>query len=292
MVAQSPLQLIESPLAVIGFNAIFNDLENIDQVEASLYRGESLTASSPITASFSDLCKQCANRVLESNNLTAKQIAVIVVNANSSNANNSEVAKELIEGAVEGSEHAHFSYETVTHLAEALICSEQIIKNNPHIAVLIITASLDTKTNNVSKATISFDEGFDGYASLQGAACLLLSSEFFVQENNSVCYSTITNVTTGEHADIEAIIAQSLKSTLLSGEEINALEVSACINNQLNELEQKALIKAYSAFNGGKKLTTAISCQKSVLGDNGALSELMGLIHTVISLQQRYRPCG
>jgi PfaB family protein len=281
MVAQSPLQLIESPLAVIGFNALFNDLANIDQVEASLYRGDCLTASSPINASFSDLCKQCANRVVESNNLTAQQIAVIVVSENS---------KEVIDEVIEGAAQAHFSYETVAHLDEALNRSAQIIKNDGHIAVLIITASLSTQTHNVSQSTISFDEHFDGYASLQGAACLLLSSESFVQENNSVCYSTITNMTTGEHADIEAIIAQSLKTESLSGEEINAVEVSACINNQLNELEQKALITAYSAFNGGKKLTTAISCQKSVLGDNGSLSELMGLIHTVISLQQRYRP--
>ncbi len=277
MVLNSSFNKIESPLAVIGFNAIFNDLDNIDQVEASLYRGEPLTISSPITASFSDLCKQCANLVVESNNLTAKQIAVIVVSENSS---------EIIDGA----KQAHFSYQTVSQLDTALITSEQIIKNNTQVAVLIITASLATETNNVSQSTISFDESFTSYASLQGAACLLLSSESFALQNNSVCYSTITNVTSGEHSDIEAIISESLKSVSLCGDDISALEVSACADNQLNKLEQKALINSYSANSGNQKLATAISCQKSVLGDNGTLSHLMGLIHSVISLQQRYRP--
>jgi len=277
MVSDFSLNKIESPLVVIGFNAIFNDLNNIDQVEASLYRGESLTESSPIKANFSELCKQCANLVVESNNLTAQQIAVIVINDN-----NNEV--------IEGAEQAHFSYETVTHLNDALTRSEQIINSETDVAVLIISASLLSETNNVSQASISFDASFTGYSSLQGAACLLLSSEFFAQKNSSVIYSTITNVFSGAHGDIETIIEQSLKSASLSSEEVSSLEVSACVNNQLSVVEQKALIKAYSASSGFKKLTTAISCQKSVLGDNGTLSELMGLIHSVISLQQRYRP--
>ena len=126
MTNQSTLKVIESPLAVIGFNALFNGLANIDQVEASLYRGEPLTGANLLTASYSDLCKRCTNVVVEANNLTAQQIAVVVVDAVNKSA-------ELIEGAA----LAHFSYEHVAQLSDALQRAQQII-NSDDVAVLII----------------------------------------------------------------------------------------------------------------------------------------------------------
>jgi len=273
----SSLQVINSSLAVIGFNAIFNDLDNIDQVEACLYRGEVLMDSLALQLSYSDLCKRCANLVVEKNNLTAKQIAVIVVQQN--------LGSDHI---IEGAEQAHFSYQRVSDVTQALQLSEQIIAAHD-VAVLIISAALPDEINNTNNATISFDTDFENYAQLQGAACLLLSNESFVKANNSVCYGTINNVTTGAHSDINNIIQTSLTATAITAKDICSLEVTASADNHLNELEQQSLLNSYSQSAGFETCTTAISCQKSVLGENEAVSELMGLIYSVISLQQRYR---
>ena len=286
MALQNPLSvsldIMDTPLKVIGFNAIFNDLENIDQVEANLYRGLPLTNSTLLTADYSDLCKQCANLVIQANNLSAQQIAVVVVD------NNSQV--------IEAAKQAHFSYEHVDHLAQALHRSSQIIKTED-VAVLIICASLPTQINNIDKSTISFDSEFESYATLQGAACLLLCAESFVKTNNSIVYSTINNVVSGEPSDIETVIEASLKGAAVnSTNKVNTLEVSASADNAINSLEQQALINTYNKIyadpNAHNKsaLSTAISCHKSVLGDCALLSEIMGLIHSIISLQQRYRP--
>ena len=263
--------MLTSPISVIGFNAIFNDLDDIDQVEASLYRGEPLTISRPISDSYSDLCKRCASLVVKTNNLLTKQLAVIVVSDNPS---------EVIEGA----ECTYFSYEQLNHLNDALKRSDEIISTND-VAVLVISANLSNSVVNTQKSTIRFDAEYTDYAHLQGAGCLLLANESFVQKNSCECYATIKRIVTGDLSDIEAIIDSALDDLLPT--DITSLEVSACADRALNILEQKALLTTYKC---DKKLTTAISCQKSVLGENGVLSELMGLIHSVISLQQRYRP--
>lgn len=276
-----PLQVIDTPLAVIGFNAIFNDLANIDQVEASLYRGEPLISSVLLTT---ELYQRCASLVLQANNLNPKQIALIIVDVNGQN---SLADREMLE-------QQYLSVQTVSHLNDALFCCEQIINSSDN-AVLIISASLAAELTNSEKSTISFDGDFESYASLQGVACILLCGDSFVKANNSICYATINNVTTGEQTEIENIIVNALATaSVTDADKVNTIEVTASANKQLNSLEQQALINSYNrvyeAAGGEQKLTTAISCHKSVLGDNGTLSELMGLIHSVISLQQRYRP--
>ncbi|MEI6897597.1 MAG: PfaB family protein [Psychromonas sp.] len=267
------LQVIDTKLAVIGFNAIFNGLNNIDEVEASLYRGLPLSSTERLSDSETELIEKCVIPVLQANNLRAQQVALLVVN--------DAVKTNISDG--------YLSQQSVSHLGEALHCAELMIKSE-NIAVLIVSASLPTQINNVSHATISFDESFRDYARLQGAACLLLTSESFVTQHNSVRYATINHISRGEQSEIDDIIDSALNAPASVGRAINALEVSACVNAPLNLLEQQALMKSYGRINGQKTLTTAISCQKSVLGDNGVLSQLMSLIHSVISLQQRYRP--
>lgn len=281
MPVRAAIQVINSPLAVIGFNAMFNDLADIDQVEASLYCGEPLVNSHLFTQSAHQLLASCIGLVIEANKLATNKIAVIVA------------------GDEQESDFSDYhSCQTVPHVSDALFCAEQLIKAE-NVAVLIISASLPTEIINVGKATISFDAAFESYAQLQGVACLLLCSETFAEQHHSVCYGVINNVASGEHASeqkqIEAIIEQALDdATLTNNHKINTLEVSACINRQLNVLEQRALINSYNqvyeTLGGDKTLTTALSCHKSVLGENAVLSELMAVIHALISLQQRYRP--
>ena len=264
------LQVIDSPFKVIGFNALFNginDLHDIDQVETCLYRGEALKDDVSKVA-YSDLSEKCCAVVLEANQLSKHEIALIV----------------LDEAVQEHLSVGYFSVNNVKHLSDALSLSQQILSNN-NVPVLIISASLNSATKPSAKATISFDSDFESYGALQGASCVLLCSESFAKMNNSVLYASIDKVITGAHKQIDSVINSALVDIDLT--EINTLEVSAYADPFLCDLEQQALLVAYS---NNQRLKTAISCQKSVLGENGCLSEMMGLIHSVISLQQRYRP--
>lgn len=251
------LQVMESPLGVIGFNAVFNALNNIDEVEACLYQGLPLHATKRLNLSEQALVEQCITPVLQANNLSVEQVALLTVGDND-----------------------------VISLSDALFKAASLIAAE-NIAVLIVCTHLPEQINHVTRASISFDESFSAYAQLQGGGCLLLSSASFARQHNSVVYANIEHISHGPLDKIETIIDSALTA---AGREINALEVSACQAPWLNEIEQQALINSYDRAQGAKKLTTAISCQKSVLGDNGLLSALMGLIHSVISLQQRYRP--
>jgi PfaB family protein len=282
-------KVIDKPLKVIGFNATFkgilnsavNDMQDIDQVETYLYRGEVLNSVSSLQSTYSDLTKQCTDLVLAANNLSTNNTALIIIDQHI----NTHIEETQSHFSVD-----YYSYNNVKHLSEALALSDQIIDKN-NIAVLIISASLNSVNNMASRATISFDSGFESYGSLQGAACILLCNETFATVNHSVLYASIDKVTTGTHKQIDSVIETALEGVDLA--KINTLEVSAYADQYLKQLEQQALLNGYSKTDSKENNmlpSTAISCQKSVLGENGCLSEVMALIHSVIALQQRYRP--
>jgi PfaB family protein len=278
------LQVINSTLQVIGINAVFNVADNIvdsllcdiDNVENYLYRGERLKAGG-IDQHAKQLSNKCTDVVLNANNLTRQQVALISIDKTETDASESYV-----------------SINQVKHLSDALILSQQIITKT-NVPVLIISSSSTLANNDSSnkesnKATISFDNAFESYHSLQGAGCVLLCSKAYARAHHSALYASIDKVSTGSQDHINEVINAALADIDLAS--INILEVSAHANSELSLLEQQAILSAYCGDknDADKKLTTAISCQKSVLGENGCLSELMGLMHSVISLQQRYRP--
>lgn len=281
MSMHATLQTTDQPLTVIGFNARFNDLDDIDQVEACLYRGEPLLNSTLFDVR--EAVQPCIDLVLSANKLSLNKIALIVV------------------GDVQGDAVAEIdrygSYQRVDQLSEALLCSAQLSKQS--LAVLIIAASMPDVVINREQASISFDRDFSGYAQLQGVACLLLCSASFAEQHHSIVYGHIDDVATavhgGELGPIQETIAHCIASRALSAEhKITTLEVSSCADAQLNQLEQQALLQSYqqhyAVLGGEQTLASAISCQRSVLGENGQLSQLMSVIHGVIALQQRYRP--
>ncbi|WP_413698701.1 PfaB family protein [Psychromonas sp. KJ10-10] len=272
------LRLINDPFKVIGFNAVFNSLANeqalcdIDQVEACLYRGETLKQADTVFNALAS-CKSCIRFVLDANNLNIEQVALIVISKDD------DLKHSLI--AMQDKGRIVF----VEHLSDALILSQQVMSDDTPVLIVSIANTDSSEKTQTTKATISFDSGFDGYASYQGVACILLANASFVNAHNSVVYASIDKMSTGEHQHIDQVIKACLED--LTPAQITTLEVSANAEQQLNLLEQHALLKAYTAQ---EPLTTSLSCHKSVLGENGCLSELMGLIQSIISLQQRYRP--
>ncbi|WP_094752014.1 PfaB family protein [Psychromonas sp. CD1] len=161
------------------------------------------------------------------------------------------------------------------------------ITQEADVAVLLIASSCIAQEVIDAPANISFATDFSHYANRQGGACLLLASANFVQARQYICYATLNNMAWGENTKIAEIVSTSLQYSDLKSADICTLEVSACAQHSLREKEQLGLLQAYRS---PQKMQTVISCQKSVLGENGALSQLMALVHSVLSLYQRYRP--
>lgn len=264
----------KTPLSVIGFDAKLDELNNIDFVEAVLYRGDVFNSTSLLHDNESELFNTVTTRVLNANKLQANDVVLITINSEDENKSHS----------VENDYFASYSVET---LSQALLLASKISNDNQ--AVLILSAQRD-KTRLVSEAsTISFDDNFTGYACKHGVGALLVANAAFVEKNKSVVYSTIealVSETTQSVSGSSDIITKALQQSGVTAENISSIEISACVNNSLSQIEQQLLLKNYST---GKKLNTSISCQKSVLGENGALSEVLGLINSVINLHQRYR---
>lgn len=271
---------LNSKLAIIGLDAQFDGLVNIDYVESALYKGhlhrvDALSRQSD----YASLCTSSAARVVAANKLNPQQVAVINIVATG----------ETFTAAEQG----YFSYSRVNNLGAALIKSEKLIAEF-NIAVLIIAANVSADGNiKQDKASISFADDFSGYAQHNGVVCLLLSAVDFARLHGCYHYATLHSAACS--ADIEEpmvasqiseTIEHSLRAAKVSAEMIDSVEVSALAEPVLCALETDALLGAYSR---GQKLNTAISCSKSVLGENGCLSQLLGLLNSVFIVQQRYR---
>ena len=262
-------------LAIIGFDAQLDGLENVDRVAAAFYKGD-LHSAAPQLAQhydYSDLCKLSATRVVNANKLSGRQVVVINVSDT--------------QQSIAGEEQAYIRCDTVASFADALTLSAQII-NKLDVAVLIIAANLASQSDNLQhSATISFDRDFSGYGQNSGVGCILLASEHFAAVHNSYIYTYLNAFRVCDDLHhIGRTISQSLADCGLSCEVISSVEVSASADLQLKEQEQAALLARYHS---GITLHCAVSCIKSVLGENGPLSELLGFVNAVFALQQRYR---
>lgn len=272
---------LNSKLAVIGIDAQFAGLDNIDYVESALYKGDQHKADrvdgQPLDSLFADystLCAASGARVVAANKLTAEEVAVIV----------------LCEGGetFAAAEQGYFSCIKVDNLGAALEQSGELIAEF-NIAVLIIAANTIADASiKQNKAGISFGDDFSGYGQHKGVVSLLLSGDDFAAAHGCYSYATLhsTAFSGNSQGQMGEVIESSLRAGQLSAELITSLEVSALADPALCALETEALLSGYSQ---GQKLTTAISCSKSVLGENGCVSQLLGLLNSVFVLQQRYR---
>lgn len=286
---------LNAKLTVIGLDAQFAGLDNIDYVESALYKGDlhkadlhrldgQNVAALLRQSDYASLCTGSAARVLAANKLTAQQVAVIII---------SDCGERFADA-----EQQYFSCIKVDNLGAALIQSEKLISEF-NVAVLIIAANTDADSSiKQDKASISFADDFSGYAQHNGVVCLLLSSLDFAEVHSCHRYATVHSVACSGNTEGQMVangdsegnmveaIEHSLRAGQLSPNMISSVEVSALSAPKLCAVETEALLSAYSH---GQKLTTAISCSKSVLGENGCLSQLLGLLNSVFVLQQRYR---
>ena len=265
--------MTDNRFAFIGLDAQLDGMISIDHLQATCYKGENILSSDfKVDRDFSALCKTSMAKVMQANLLKASQIAVIAV----------ENSGRDINGA-----QAFYSYQRVTNLAEALSACSIIIQQTD-IAVLIIAANVQSSLPYAQQTTISFAENFNEYSSCNGVCCLLLASEQFAAMHQSTVYGYLKNHENAEknQQSMASAIERSFTNSGLCSEMITALEVSALADPKQSLLETDVLVKSYE---NGLTLNSALSCVKSVTGENGPLSELLGLLNLIFALQQRYR---
>ncbi|MEY8251545.1 MAG: PfaB family protein, partial [Colwellia sp.] len=179
----------------------------------------------------------------------------------------------------------------VNSLANALQKMDSLVTDNNLVALVGVNLAehfseqLMQEGELPPQATISFDKNFTHYQSCYGVAALLFSSVNFAQINNSYVYSWLKSFAVGD--DIQTTTQAALQKADVKSCEIGLVEVSGLSDNKLSLQESSALISSYGHEDN---LSTAITCARSITGEGKGFSQVLGLLRTVIALQQRYIP--
>ncbi|PHR84495.1 MAG: polyunsaturated fatty acid synthase PfaB [Colwellia sp.] len=268
--------------AIIGLDAQFINQggfqPDIDRVERALYLGKELANKSSSKISLSD-CQQAVARMASANQINSSDIKVVVVTQNA------DIEKAGFEATTID------NILVVNTLAKALVQIDLLLGQNNLVALVGVNLGVNLAQQPAADnellvlATISFDQNFNGYQACEGIAALLFSSTSFAQTNNSYVYSWLKGFAVGD--DIHLTTQSALQNAEVNPLDIGLIEVSALADNKLATTETTALISSYG---NAQKSTTAISCARSVTGEGQGFSQVLGLLRTVIALQQRYIP--
>ncbi len=270
--------------AIIGLDAQFENQQgiqaDIDCVERVLYLGKSQgkslvdIPSDKQSKNLTVSCMSAVERMAVANQLSVKDIKVVVLAQ-------STTSKAIdIENAI-----------VVSSLAKALQEIDVLIATNALVA--LVGVNLNDQQNESADqqtlATISFDQTFTEYQQCQGVAAMLFSPVSLVKSNNSYVYSLLKGFAVGDITrvnNIASVTASALDNAQVCAADVGLLEVSALANEQNALAESQALMSNYA----DETLNTAISCARSVTGEGAGFSQVLGLLRTVIALQQRYIP--
>ena len=259
--------------AIIGLDAQFENQQgiqtDIDRVERALYLGKILGKEQGKSLAFN--CMSAVERMALANQVSVADIKVIVLAQ--STAEHVIAIESAIENAI-----------VVSSLAKALQQIDVLIAQNALVALVGVNEKQNETDASQKLATISFDQAFAGYQSCQGVAALLFAPVNFVQANSNYVYSWLKGFSAGN--DVEAVIACALDNAQVNATAIDLLEVSALADEKNSLLEAQGLLASYA----NNALNTAISCARSVTGEGEGFSQVLGLLRTVVALQQRYIP--
>lgn len=259
--------------AIIGLDAQFENQQgiqtDIDRVERALYLGKILGKEQGKSLAFN--CMSAVERMALANQVSVADIKVIVLAQ--STAEHVIAIESAIENAI-----------VVSSLAKALQQIDVLIAQNALVALVGVNEKQNETDASQKLATISFDQAFAGYQPCQGVAALLFAPVNFVQANSNYVYSWLKGFSAGN--DVEAVIACALDNAQVNATAIDLLEVSALADEKNSLLEAQGLLASYA----NNALNTAISCARSVTGEGEGFSQVLGLLRTVVALQQRYIP--
>jgi PfaB family protein len=290
-------------IAIIGLDAQFANESgfqpDIDRVERALYLGkekgkeqgkEQGNDQVPTELSLSD-CQKAVARMASANKVNSSDIKVVLISQSADLEAASFVAASSEVTTID-------NVLVVSSIAKALVQIDLLIAQNNLVALVGVhlteslvdnlTESLATDNELSAPATISFDQNFSGYQPCYGIAALLFSSTSFAQANNSYIYSGLKGfAVSASDDDIHSTTQSALQNADVNPLDIGLIEVSALADNKLALSESTALMSSYG---NEEKLTTAITCARSVTGEGQGFSQVLGLLRTVIALQQRYIP--
>ena len=263
--------------AIIGLDAQFENQQgiqtDIDRVERALYLGKILGKEQGKSLAFN--CMSAVERMALANQVSVADIKVIVL------AQSTTEHVIAIESAIENA-------IVVSSLAKALQQIDVLIAQNALVALVGVSDKQNETDASQKLATISFDQAFAGYQPCQGVAALLFAPVNFVQANSNYVYSWLKGFSAGN--DVEAVIACALDNAQVNATAIDLLEVSALADEKNSLLEAQGLLASYANNALNNALNTAISCARSVTGEGEGFSQVLGLLRTVVALQQRYIP--
>ena len=262
-------------LAVIGFDAQLDGLENVDRVAAAFYLGEPYQTEPALRCITSKplLYQSTLTCVLHASGLVAQQIAVIIIDPDQSTA--------IDEGNF-------IQISTVSSFVDSIELSALLIEKFD-CAVLIVTAHIAKQVQQQTLASFSYDQQFDHYGENSGVASVLLANEHFALTHRCYVYSYISAYSvTNDLSNIGQTIERTFKQAKLTPSDIASLDVSAPRDQSLSHHEEAAILSQYA---NSTALSTSLSCIKSVIGDCAALSDMCGFLNSVFALQQRYY-CG
>ena len=293
--------------AIIGLDAQWATQGSIqgdvDRVERALYSGQLLGKTSDD--------REC-NAAAEDSYFTLESSQLAI--ARMATANQLSVAdiKPIIvtEQSVQPAKNK-VKHIVVDSLAKALSALDLLIKDHQVVALVGLSADISSglssdisayisadisirgltaeQSDQAPNSTISFDHTFNGYQPCDGMVALLFSSVDFVQKNNCYVYSWLKGFAADDNSTANAMALTTqlaLQSSAVKAADIGLLEVSALADAQRAKAESSALLSSYQ----DKPLTTAISCARSVSGEGGGCSQVLGVLRTVMALQQRYIP--
>lgn len=304
-------------LAVIGMDAKFSGQDNIDRVERAFYLGANVgnsigtsgmnTAEEPQSISATVLTSVAL--LAETNQLNMANIAVLII-ADVNNCADDQLVQQVAQQCA--------SCVVITDLGQALKQATDLV-NNQDCAVAVIginsasavghdcvkvdsanSDSVNSDTAEAPVATISFDETFSGYASVAGFASLLISSTDFAGVNQCYIYACIKGFAqlavnsqlSSENTELNVenianTVSLALQQAQITTQQVGLLEVTADSKAGVALSESQGLMSAYSHT---QTLHTALSCARSVTGEDRYFSQVAGLLKAVISLHQRYIP--
>lgn len=271
--------------AIIGLDAQFANQssvqQDIDRVERALYLGkeqgnielDEQGNKFTIDITLSNV-QQAVARMALANQVNSTDIKLVLV------VQDLAIDTCLIENAL-----------IFDSLANALLQIDSLLADNNLVALVGVNLDeslpeqLALENEQLIQATMSFDESFNGYQQCYGIAALLFSSSSFAQVNNSYVYSWVKSFAIGD--ELQATTQSALQKADVNPSDIGLVEVSGLSDTKLAMQESNALIASYS---DEEQLSTAITCARSVTGEGKGFSQVLGLLRTVIALQQRYIP--
>ncbi len=268
--------------AIIGLDAQFENQQgihtDIDRVERALYlgkgQGKSLDKEQGKSLEFN--CMSAVERMALANQVPVADITIVVL------AQSTATQAFEIENAI-----------VVSSLAKALQEINVLIAQGALVALVGVHHSDKQNETDASQAlaTISFDDTFAGYQHCHGLAAMLFAPVNVAQDNNSYVYSWLKGFAVGDIAsDIANVTASALDNAQVNAQDIDLLEVSALAGEKNTLSEAQGLLAGYANKTLNKTLNTSISCARSVTGEGEGFSQVLGLLRTVVALQQRYIP--